>query len=70
MPLLFYLEKILTQNKDEIAHLEEIIQEDYPKYRFDRERFFSGRNNILEKLSEYESKITTQQINYQKIKIC
>jgi len=62
-----YLEKILTQNKDEIAHLEEIIQEDYPKYRFDRERFFSGRNNILEKLSEYESKITTQQINYQKI---
>ena len=56
-----------AENKEDLNYFQNILQEDYPNYKFDKKNFFNGRNNIIEKLVEYENKINSKNINYQKI---
>lgn len=62
-----YLQKVFSENKDDLNYFQKILQEDYPNYKFDKNNFFIGRNNIIEQLLEYENKINSKKINYQKI---
>ena len=62
-----YLQKVFSENKEDLNYFQNILQEDYPNYKFDKKNFFNGRNNIIEQLVEYENKINSKNINYQKI---